>query len=99
VGRGFFWRVCSDWFGGDILGMFWVGQVPKSQTVSVFSGYALSLTGKESLLAFNEYEGVPCMVDEFKGYGFVVFSEVAWDVVSCVLAYCTPLGNTFDVSR
>jgi hypothetical protein len=39
------------------------------------------------------------VVDEFNRYGFIILSEVAWDVVSCVLAYCAPLCDAFDVSR
>jgi hypothetical protein len=72
---------------------------PESESVIIFSGDALGGPGEEALFTFNEYKGVPRVVDKFNRYGFIVFSKTPWDVISCVWAYCKPLSNAFDMTR
>jgi hypothetical protein len=76
-----------------------VCDIPVSKAIGIFSSDTLGGPGEEALFTFNEYKGVPRVVDKFDGYGFVVFSKISWDVISCVWAYCKPLGNASDMTR
>jgi hypothetical protein len=55
--------------------------------------------GEESFLTFNVYKGVPSVVDELSGCGFVIFGMLGRDVVTCEGTYSSPLCVSFDVSR
>jgi hypothetical protein len=71
--------------------MFWVGEVPISKAKVVYSGNVMAQMGEEGLLAFNVYKGMPHIVNEFDGYGFIILRTLCRDVVSCEYTYCVPL--------
>jgi hypothetical protein len=79
--------------------VFRIGKVPISKTKVIYLGNAMACAGEKGLLAFNVYEGVPHVVDEFGGYGFVVLRVLCRDVVSFKHTYGVPLCRAFYMGR